>query len=216
MHFIILIMELNSKQVKIIETAEKLFADRGYDGTSVRNIAEVAGINVAMISYYFGSKEKLLEALFSYRAEGTTQKLVSMLTNKALNPLEKVNMMIEYYIDKFYNQTSFHKIMSREQVASRRSAIAGLIQGFKKRNQQLIKEIIQEGQKAGYFTKNIDIPILMSTLIGSISHAVTTQHFYREINNLQDMPEGQFQKMMKKKLNAHFKFIFKAILTHEV
>lgn len=209
-------MELNSKQVKIIETAEKLFADRGYDGTSVRNIAEEAGINVAMISYYFGSKEKLLEALFSYRAEGTTQKLVSMLTNKVLNPLEKVNMMIEYYIDKFYTQTSFHKIMSREQVASRRSAIAGLIQSFKKRNQQLIKEIIQEGQKGGSFTKNIDIPILMSTLIGSISHAVTTQHFYREINNLQDMPEEQFQKMMKKKLNAHFKFIFKAILTYEV
>lgn len=209
-------MELNSKQVKIIETAEKLFADRGYDGTSVRNIAEEAGINVAMISYYFGSKEKLLEALFSYRAEGTTQKLVSMLTNKVLNPLEKVNMMIEYYIDKFYTQTSFHKIMSREQVASRRSAIAGLIQSFKKRNQQLIKEIIQEGQKGGSFTKNIDIPILMSTLIGSISHAVTTQHFYREINNLQDMPEEQFQKMMKKKLNAHFKFIFKAILTYEI
>lgn len=131
MHFIFSQMKLNSKQVKIIETAEKLFADRGYDGTSVRNIAEEAGINVAMISYYFGSKEKLLEALFSYRAEGTTQKLVSMLTNKVLNPLEKVNMMIEYYIDKFYTQTSFHKIMSREQVASRRSAIAGLIQSFK-------------------------------------------------------------------------------------
>lgn len=208
-------MEFNDKQIQIIETAEKLFADKGFDGTSVRDIADEAGVNVAMISYYFGSKEKLLEALFSYRAEGTTQKLVGMLTNKALSPLEKVNMLIEYYIEKFHNQTCFHKIMSREQVASQRTATAELIQGFKKRNQQLIKELIQEGQKSGDFAKNIDIPILMATLIATVSHMVTTQHFYREINNLQDMPEEQFQKMMKKKLNAHFKFIFKAILTNE-
>lgn len=208
-------MEFNDKQIQIIETAEKLFADKGFDGTSVRDIADEAGVNVAMISYYFGSKEKLLEALFSYRAEGTTQKLVGMLTNKALSPLEKVNMLIEYYIEKFHNQPSFHKIMSREQVASQRTATAELIQGFKKRNQQLIKELIQEGQKSGDFVKNIDIPILMATLIATVSHMVTTQHFYREINNLQDMPEEQFQKMMKKKLNAHFKFIFKAILTNE-
>lgn len=208
-------MEFNDKQIQIIETAEKLFADKGFEGTSVRDIAEDAGINVAMISYYFGSKEKLLEALFNYRAEGTTQKLVSMLTNKALSPVEKVNMMIEYYIEKFHNQTCFHKIMSREQVASQHTATSELIQNFKKRNQQLIKELIQEGQKSGDFVKNIDIPILMATLIATVSHIVTTQHFYREINNLQDMPEEQFQKMMKKKLNAHFKFIFKAILTNE-
>lgn len=209
-------MEFNNKQIQIIETAEKLFADRGFDGASVRDIADEAGINVAMISYYFGSKEKLLEALFNYRAMGTTQKLVSMIADKALKPVEKINLLIEYYIEKFHNQTCFHKIMSREQVASKRTAIAEMIRSFKKRNQQLIKEIILEGQKKGDFVKNIDIPILMATLIATVNHMVTTQHFYREINNLQDMPEEQFQKMMKKKLNAHFKFIFKAILTNEV
>mgnify|MGYP003502837527 FL=1 len=168
-----------------------------------------------MISYYFGSKEKLLEALFSYRAEGTSLKLGGMLNDKKLSPPEKIELMIEYYIEKFHTQTHFHKIMSREQVANRSTTTSELIFAFKKRNQQLVKELIQEGQKNGDFVKNIDIPILMSTLIGTISHMVTTQHFYREINNLRDMPEEQFQKLMKKKLNAHFKFIFKAILTNE-
>jgi hypothetical protein len=45
---------------------------------------------------------------------------------------------------------------------------------------------------------------------------IATQHFYREINNLQEMAEEQFQKLIKKKLSAHLKFLFKAILTHEV
>ncbi|HNO01068.1 MAG TPA: TetR family transcriptional regulator, partial [Chitinophagaceae bacterium] len=43
-----------------MKKAEKLFAEKGYNGTSVRDIAEKAGINLAMVSYYFGSKEKLL------------------------------------------------------------------------------------------------------------------------------------------------------------
>ena len=209
-------MDFNDKQLKIIETAERLFAEKSYDGTSVRDIAEEAGINVAMISYYFGSKEKLLEALFSYRAGGTTHKLESMLLNKELAPLEKINIMIDFYIDKFQSQHCFFKIMMREQVASQHSVTSGLIQHFKKRNQQLVKQLIHEGQKSGEFNKNVDVPILMATLIGTMGHQIATQHFYREINNLQDMPEEQFQKLMKKKLTVHLKFIFKAILTHEV
>jgi AcrR family transcriptional regulator len=209
-------MEFNDKQVQIIETAEKLFADNGFDGTSVRDIAEEAGVNVAMISYYFGSKEKLLHALFIYRAEGTTQVLEGMLQNKELDPLQKVNVMIDYFIDKFHNQHCFHKIMMREQVANQKNATSEMIQDFKKRNQQLVKQLIQEGQKSGDFNKNIDVPILMATLIGTVSNLVTTQHFYREINNLQNMPDEQFQKLIRKKLSTHLKFLFKAILTHEI
>ena len=62
-------MEYNDKQVQIMEIAEILFAEKGFNGTSVRDIAEKANVNLAMISYYFGSKDKLLEALFGYRGE---------------------------------------------------------------------------------------------------------------------------------------------------
>jgi AcrR family transcriptional regulator len=209
-------MEFSEKQLQILGTAEQLFAGKGYEGTSVRDIAEEAGVNVAMISYYFGSKEKLLEALFSQRAGDTTKKLEGMLQDKEHDPVEKVNIMIDYFIEKFHTQQCFHKIMMREQVASQRTATTELICNLKRQNQQLVKQLIQEGQKSGHFNKNIDIPLLMATLVGTISHLVTTQHFYREINSLQDMPDEQFQKLMKKKLSAHFKFIFKAILTHEV
>ncbi len=209
-------MSLNDKQLKIIETAEELFAENGFAGTSVRDIADKANVNVAMISYYFGSKEKLLEALFNYRAEGTVQKLEGMLQNKELQPLEKVNMMIDYYVEKFNSQQCFHKIMVREQVANHKTITSDIIQHFKKRNQELVKQLIHEGQKAGLFNKSVDIPLLMATLIGTVNHMVTTQHFYRELNNLQSMPDEQFQKLIRKKLSVHLKFIFKAVLTHEV
>ncbi len=198
-----------------MESAEELFAEKGFSGTSVRDIADAADINVAMISYYFGSKEKMLESLFNFRSQSTMLKLESMYNNTSLTPMEKVHQMIDYYIDKFLNQQCFHKVMMREQVGNHRHAIAGLIQDYKKRNQTLVKQLIQEGQKAGDFVKNIDIPLLMTTLVGTVSHMVTTQHSYKEINNLQAMPDDQFQKLIRKKLSAHIKFIFKAILTHE-
>lgn len=208
-------MEYNEKQLQIIQTAEKLFADKGFDGTSVRDIADDAGINVAMISYYFGSKEKLLEALFTYRAMDSAKKLEDILQNKELTTIEKVYQMIDYYIGKFQHQHCFHKIMMSEQVNNKRGTTHELIHHFKKRNQQIVKQLIHEGQKTGEFSKNIDVPMLMAVLIGTVSHMIATQRFYREINNLQEMPDEQFQKLIKKKLSVQLKFIFKATLTHE-
>ena len=56
------------KKERILEVSEELFAEFGYDRTSVRIIAQKANINIAMISYYFGSKELLFTELVEYRA----------------------------------------------------------------------------------------------------------------------------------------------------
>ena len=57
----------HSTDQKILFTAEKLFAEKGFYATSTRDIAKSAGVNVSMISYYFGSKEKLFEEIFKVR-----------------------------------------------------------------------------------------------------------------------------------------------------
>lgn len=57
-------------KVKIVEAAIKLFNVQGYNGTSVRMIAEEANVNVALISYYFGGKQGLLEHLMVTFFEG--------------------------------------------------------------------------------------------------------------------------------------------------
>jgi len=52
-------------------------------------------------------------------------------------------------------------------------------------------------------------------LIGTCSHLLTTQHFYREMNDLNSMPDDEFQKHIRKKLSIHLKSLFKAILIYE-
>jgi len=208
-------MEYNDKQVQIMETAEILFAEKGFNGTSVRDIAEKANVNLAMISYYFGSKDKLLEALFGYRGEYFKLKLETMIEDKELNSLEKMNTLIDHYIEKIMQQQCFSRIMVREQVLNHTGITAELIFQMKKRNQELISKLIHQGQKKGEFKKNIDIPLMMATLIGTANNLVATQFYYRELNDLKHMNEEEFQKHLKKKLSQHLKKLFKAILTNE-
>ena len=51
-------------KMKILLAAKKLFAAQGFDGTSVRQICEEAGANVALVSYYFGGKENVFGEVF--------------------------------------------------------------------------------------------------------------------------------------------------------
>ena len=208
-------MAYSEKQVQIMETAETLFAEKGFNGTSVRDIAEKAHVNLAMVSYYFGSKDKLLEALFSYRGEHLKLKLESMIDNKELSASQKMDTLIDHFIDKATKQQCFSRIMAREQVVNHTGITAQLIFQMKKQNQELISKLIHQGQRKGEFKKNIDIPLMMATLVGTTNTIVATQYYYRQINNLQSLTEEEFQKHIKKKLSQHLKKLFKAILTNE-
>jgi AcrR family transcriptional regulator len=205
-------MDFNEKQVQIMEAAESLFADKGFSGTSVRDIAEAAGVNLAMISYYFGSKEKLMEAMFSYRGQHFRIQLESILQNKELAPLQKVEKLIDDYIDRIFKKQCFHKVMVREQMTSNSGAISEQIYQLKLTNQALIKQLIMEGQKKGDFKKQIDVNFLMMTLVGTTSQLLTSQSYYRKINNLEALSEEEFEKQIKKKLSAYLKTLFKAMI----
>jgi AcrR family transcriptional regulator len=59
----------NGTKVKLLDAAERLFAEHGLDGVSLRNIAGAAHVDVALIPYHFGSKLGLFKAVFHRRAD---------------------------------------------------------------------------------------------------------------------------------------------------
>lgn len=207
-------MEYSEKKIHIIEAAEKLFATSGFSGTSVRDIAHEAGVNLAMISYYFGSKEKLMQALFEYRSNA--YQLEKVLNDESMTPLEKVNHMIESYMDKVFNQQCFHKIMVREQMRNHDNELGEMLKVYKKKSLNTIQQLIEEGVNKGVFRKDIDLQMLVLTMTGTTNHLISTMDFYRYMNDdLKDLSEDDFKATMKNKLFEHLKLLFKAILTHE-
>lgn len=205
----------NEKQLQILKTAEHLFATKGFDGTSVRDIADEAGVNIAMISYYFRSKEKLMETLFEQRMGNVEMRVESLMKDESLSPLDKVSILIDDHIERVMQRQKFYKILYCEQVLNKNPIIINVMNDFKKRHVAIISELIKDGQRKGLFKKKIDVVFMLNTMVGTVAQMIMSFDYYRDINNLQNMPDAEFENMIKRKLGIHIKTLFKAILTYE-
>src|ERR1700748_3859017 len=160
---------MSDKREHILIVAEQLFAEKGFDGTSVRDIAQSAGVNLAMISYYFGSKEKLLEALIVFRAEYAYGILEELNKDESLSPWDKIDRLGEFYVDRILNNLRLHNIMYQESMTAYRSElIKGKVIDIKMRNLEQITKIITDGQRKQLF-RQVDVPMTVGTIMGTIS-----------------------------------------------
>ncbi len=64
---------------RILDAAEKLFAERGFDGTSIRMISSGAKVNLAAVNYHFQSKDALLDAVYERRAGPVNARRLALL-----------------------------------------------------------------------------------------------------------------------------------------
>ncbi|TCZ74826.1 TetR/AcrR family transcriptional regulator [Flaviaesturariibacter aridisoli] len=205
-------MAYNEKQLQIIRTAEALFAQKGYDGASVRDIAEAAGVNSAMISYYFGSKEGLIKALFEERTADIALKVDTLLRDASKTPWEKVACLIDDYVERIANKVQFHKIMMYEQMLEKNTLLTELLNELRLRNADKIRVLLQQGQDSGDFAAGIDVQMLMFTLFGTVTNAYFNREFYREAHGLQGLDEVAFQLEFRNRIRNHIQQLFKALL----
>ncbi len=87
----------NTEQ-KIFEAATELFIEKGVDRTSVRDIATKAGINLALMNYYFRSKENLFDAIFANLVKKNTKDLIKIMDSD-LELNDKISQYVSTYID---------------------------------------------------------------------------------------------------------------------
>jgi AcrR family transcriptional regulator len=80
------LVEKDRMRFRILDTAEQLFASKGYAATSFRDIASEAQVNPALISYYFGSKRALFEAVYKRRGKQLTDRWAQLLDELDARP----------------------------------------------------------------------------------------------------------------------------------
>ena len=89
---------------KLMDCAEKIFAEKGYDKASVREITAAANVNLASIHYHFGSKENLLQELLNRKLEWLNQqRLIALKTleSKSKNKPLKPSQILEAFFGTF-------------------------------------------------------------------------------------------------------------------
>ena len=193
----------------LLDTATRLFAEQGYEGVSTRLLAKEAGVNMALIAYYFGSKEKLYEAIFEEQIPKFTVRLQQLQQLEA-SAWDKFELAIEAYVDRIFTKGAFNRLMFREMSLSQRPEHSERIISSIQKNWALMQAIITEGQASGNFRMDIDVELTMTTLIGTITHYVNAaplnarlMHVTDEKEMLNDFYRARIKAHLKQLMTAH-------------
>lgn len=124
-------MKNNQTKQKVIDAASLLFFQKGFHGTSVRDIANRASVNVSLISYYFNSKQGLLEyAVTSYFEVYLNRLETALEANNSVNNIEKlkkiIEAIIEYKTDHFQLTSFIHRELSLDSTFVREMSVTYL------------------------------------------------------------------------------------------
>lgn len=87
-----------STKERILGAAESLFAQRGFDGASLRQLTSAAGVNLAAVNYHFGSKEKLVEQVFHRRLDALNAQRLAALAKVADQPDTRLEDVLDAFI----------------------------------------------------------------------------------------------------------------------
>jgi AcrR family transcriptional regulator len=161
-------MEKVDTRTSILIAAEKLFSEQGYEGTSTRQIAREAGANMAMINYYFGSKDGVFTEIMTNSIKEFNMQLISINEDK-VSSMEKLKKVVNRYVYRILNNIPFHRMMHREFLLAQRPEIFCRMKDAMAINLNMIEGIINEGIDNGSF-KKIDVRMLIATITGTISN----------------------------------------------
>ena len=93
-------IELNATtEEKIKEAARRVFTSKGYAATRTRDIAEESGYNLALINYYFRSKEKLFDIIMLEHLQLFIHSVMGIVNDPETSLQEKIELLISHYID---------------------------------------------------------------------------------------------------------------------
>lgn len=203
---------LNSKQILIMETAEQLFATNGYDATSIRDIAASGSFNSAMISYYFGSKEQLMEGILRYRTT-VLEDVVNDLLLTLKDPLEKILAITDFYIEKVFQQKYFYLLLIQVQsMPEKHTLIRNSYNTIRYRNFALLDAMIKEGQEKGQFKKDIDIALLLFIISGTVNNILINQDYYKDVNQMNHLSDLEVIVHLKEKVGILLKETIEGIV----
>ena len=180
---------------KIIEVAIRIFAEHGYAGTSMREIAEKLNITKAALYYHFPGKEEIFKACLSHSIEQIIDG-VEDIANSDVSVWEKINMLTKGMCT--FSDTSpylfmlFKKLMAKEE--DMRLGVE-IMQNFFKRQKASLYKIFEDGVRNNELRDDVPINLLSSAMMGMIHH--TTGPKMREINNIEQDPEEHTDELLK-------------------
>lgn len=204
--------KFTEKQIQILDVAEELIAKKGFEGTSVRDISAKANINVAMISYYFGSKEKMMVNLYQYRVQKTRETFAEFTqTIKDGKPEMQLKEIINFLVKQLLTYNYFHGFVTQELRHDER--VKNTLLEFYQTCVTVLDEVIQKGIVSGVFKRAAKSEDIVSTLLGTVVFTIRNKNFYEMYLKGN---EEDYLINSEKKLKNHLNLCIFALLGYQI
>ena len=166
---------------EILDVATREFADRGFAGARVDEIAAQTRTTKRMIYYYFGSKEALFVAVLE-RAYAGIRAAEQAIEVDHLEPAAAIRRLAELTFDHQESHPEFIRLVMIENI-HRAAHIAGRADfaGLNSPAIELIEEILARGRRDGSFTRDIDAVDLHMMISAFCVFRVANRHTFRAI-----------------------------------
>ena len=149
----------DEKLQQILEHAATIFAEKGFDGTSIREISRATGMSLAGLYYYFRTKEELL-CLIQERCLVTLLENGRRIQESGKAPQEKIALFVHNHLGFFLHNMNEMKVMSREDTALT-ADYAKRILDLKRRYLKVLVDLVEElQQRQGIQRLNVRVAAL--------------------------------------------------------
>jgi len=139
----------------ILDAAEKLFAERGYDGCTVKQIGAAAKVNPALLSYYFGGKEGTYRAVLHRRLRSFTAEGLQDM-GAAASPTDAIRRFAEAYMRFMLGHPTVPKLLIREVLDHDAEHAVDEVRFVASGPFRALCDVVRAGQARGDFRRDLD------------------------------------------------------------
>lgn len=171
-----------STKEALLRAAKKVFAEKGYDGATVKELADEAGVNISLVSYHFNGKENLFRACVQAYGEDRLAATERFLKSPA--SAEEFRVRLSLYLDDYF-QTALREqdtmvIMHRECIGQN-PLTQDIFEGVFMKSVENLMQFFREAKEGGFLQKNLDPHYTVMIVMGSIIHAIQMNAKHEEL-----------------------------------
>jgi AcrR family transcriptional regulator len=188
---------------RLLKTGAALFSEKGFGGVSVREICKHANTSMNMIHHYFGSKEKLLEAIvdqFGSDVFAIPMRLLESVPKSKEDFESRIEMLFETTLEAYIAQRDVLLLVIREQADP-----VGLTEFVSK-----YADFLEVGKKKGFVRKALDTQMVTGFMLDRILNQVQFAPWIKQVHGVELLTDSKYKKRWCK---SNLDLIFNGLLT---
>jgi TetR/AcrR family transcriptional regulator, fatty acid metabolism regulator protein len=160
------------KRRAILHAAVKVFAEKGYQGCRIADVARQAGVAYGLVYHYFQSKDELLESVFAEQWTIFIQSIRAIAEGPGTAP-EQLASVCRFAIDVYKTAPAAVRVLLLEVARTPNALRAGSTRDTFETALGLVADVVRRGQTAGELRPDVDPVLAAAALLGALELSLT-------------------------------------------